>query len=549
MKGLLTLTKMQLKDKIDFSAFKSVKKAIFKVVLTLLKFAVITAVIFAGFYILSYLRLISLLPGIPQSFMTIVFTFMYSLSIVVCIFGMMKSFYFAKDNQVLLTMPVSRTTVFTSKLVVYYIYEFIRNLTYLLPLFVAYGMINSVPWFYYLWLIPMMFILTLLPVALGALLSIPLLLITTIVKNNKWLEYILVALFIGGIVTLLVLTINAIPENFDLIGSWGTTFQEIQTFMTKFTKDFAPFYYTVTTVCGVQYSIATSWFTAEQWFSVLGVIGACVIALALAYLLVQPLFFKMTSTPFEYRKKKVNKTFHNKKTNGFLSMIKKEIVLTYRTSDKFYGLLTSVIGMPLVILLLNKIITAMDTRYAGMQMGFIFNILLIMIMTLSSSINLAHAYSEEGASSYLLKTNPKSYYEMVCGKFVFQGICMVISLLTTVIIMSKFIGLSNSDATLVFFTILLFYVAHLFMSAEQDVMNPQTQQYQTTGGHYRDPNDIRSFLYAYMISAFVAFFAWFLMAENPEVVWGKMLFIAVLFVSFRTYLFFSKVKVYFKERQ
>ena len=236
MEGLLTLTKMQLKDKIDFSAFKSVKKAIFKVVLTLLKFVVITAIIYVGFYVLSYLRLISLLPGIPQTFLTIVFTFMYSLSIIVCVFGMMKSFYFAKDNQVLLTMPVSRTTVFTSKLVVYYIYEFIRNLTYFLPLFVAYGMINSVPWFYYLWLIPMMFILTLLPVALGALLSIPLLLITTIVKNNKWLEYILVALFIGGIVTLLVLTINAIPENFDLIGSWGTTFWEIQDFLAKFTK-------------------------------------------------------------------------------------------------------------------------------------------------------------------------------------------------------------------------------------------------------------------------------------------------------------------------
>lgn len=549
MKGLLTLTKMQLKDKIDFSAFKSVKSAIFKVVLTLLKFVVITAIIYVGFYVVSFLRLISLLPGIPQSFMTIVFTFMYILSIIVCVFGMMKSFYFAKDNQVLLTMPVSRSTVFTSKLVVYYIYEFIRNLTYLLPLFVAYGMINSVPWFYYLWLVPMMFILTLVPVAIGALLSIPLLFITAVVKNNKWLEYVLVVLFIGGVVTLLVLTINAIPENFDLIGSWGTTFQEIQTLMNKFIKSFAPFYYAVISVCGVQYSIVTSWFTAEQWLSVLGLIGVCAVALGLAYLLVRPLFFKMTSTPFEYRKKKVNKQISNHKSNGFLSMIKKEIVLTYRTSDKFYGLLTSVIGMPLVILLLNKIISAMDTRYAGMQMGFIFNILLIMIMTLSSSINLAHAYSEEGASSYLLKTNPKSYYEMVCGKFVFQATCMTLSLLATVIIMSNFIGLSNGDTTLVYFTILLFYVAHLFMSAEQDVMNPQTQQYQTTGGHYRDPNDIRSFLYAYLISAFVAFVAWFFMSENDVNVWGKMLLIAILFVSLRTFLFFSKIKVYFKERQ
>lgn len=549
MEGLLTLTKMQLKDKIDFSAFKSVKKAIFKVVLTLLKFVVITAIIFAGFYILSYLRLISLLPGIPQSFLTIVFTFMYSLSIIVCVFGMMKSFYFAKDNQVLLTMPVSKTTVFTSKLVVYYIYEFIRNLTYLLPLFVAYGMINSLPWFYYLWLIPMMFILTLLPVALGALLSIPLLLITTIVKNNKWLEYILVVLFIGGVVTLLVLTINAIPENFDLIGSWGTTFWEIQDFLAKFTKSFAPFFYIIVSVCGLQYGVSFRMFGGIQWISLLVIIGVCAVTLALAYLLVQPLFFKMTSTPFEYRKKKVNKQISNHKSNGFLSMMKKEIVLTYRTSEKFYSLLTSVIGMPLVILLLNKILAAMDTRLAGMQMGFAFNILLLMIMALSSSINIAHAYSEEGASSYLLKTNPKSYYEMLFGKFTFQAICMIFSILTSVIIMSKFIGFSNLDATLVFFTVVMFYVAHLFMSAEQDVMNPQTQQYQTTGGHYRDPNDIRSFLFAYLISAFVAYFAYFLMKENPGVVWGKMLFIAMAFLAFRTYLFTSKIKVYFKERQ
>ena len=126
---------------------------------------------------------------------------------------------------------------------------------------------------------------------------------------------------------------------------------------------------------------------------------------------------------------------------------------------------------------------------------------------------------------------------------------MIFSILTSVIIMSKFIGFSNLDATLVFFTVTLFYVAHLFMSAEQDVMNPQTQQYQTTGGHYRDPNDIRSFLYAYLISAFVAYFAYFLMKENPGVVWGKMLFIAMAFLALRTYLFTSKIKVYFKERQ
>ncbi len=549
MKGLLTLTSMQLKDKIDFSAFKSVKGSIFKVVLTLLKFVILTAVIYVGFYVLSFLRLVSLLPGIPQDFMTILFAFMYVLEIVVCVFGMMKSFYFSKDNQVLLTMPTKRTTVFTSKLVVYYVYELIRNLTYLLPLFVAYGMINSLPWYYFLWLVPMIFVLTLLPVCLGALLSIPMLFVTSFVKNNKWLEYFLVVVLIGGVVTILILTINAIPSNFDLVGSWGTTFWEIQDFMEKFSKAFAPIHYVIISVCGVQYGSTFSMFGKDQMLSFLAIIGVCVAILALAYLLVKPLFFKMTSSPFEYKKKKVEKKISNRKANGFVSMMKKEFVLTYRTSEKFYALLVSVLGAPILILLLNKIFNAMDTRLAGAQMAFAFNVLLIMIVALSSSINIAHACSEEGGSSYLFKTSPKSFFSLLFGKLSLQVISMTLSTLACVIIMSLFNGLSVLDSILLFLTVEMFYLSHVLMSSEYDFMNSQVEQYQTTGGHHRDPNDVKSFLMAYLISAFVAYFAYFLMNENPTLVWPKMFLVGVLFFAFRIWLYVSKVKVYFKEKQ
>ena len=50
MKGLKTLVMMQLKDKLDMSFAKSVKQTIFRVVFSLLKFAVITAVIYLAFY-------------------------------------------------------------------------------------------------------------------------------------------------------------------------------------------------------------------------------------------------------------------------------------------------------------------------------------------------------------------------------------------------------------------------------------------------------------------------------------------------------------------
>ena len=118
-----SLVLMQLKDKLDWSFLKSKKKTIFKVVTTLLKFAVITALIYFAFYILSYLRLVSLLPGVPLNLFTALLTIMVFLSIIVCSFGLVKTLYHAKDNALLLTLPAKRTTVFTSKLIVYYIYE------------------------------------------------------------------------------------------------------------------------------------------------------------------------------------------------------------------------------------------------------------------------------------------------------------------------------------------------------------------------------------------------------------------------------------------
>ena len=129
MRALKTLVMMQLKDKIDMSFLSSWKKALFKTIFWLIKFALITAIIYLALYVLSYLRVVSILPGIPQNFMVCVFTLMLLLSLFVCTVGMSRSLYFAKDNQVLLTLPASRTEIFTSKIIVYYIYELIRNVT------------------------------------------------------------------------------------------------------------------------------------------------------------------------------------------------------------------------------------------------------------------------------------------------------------------------------------------------------------------------------------------------------------------------------------
>ena len=547
MGGLKTLCKMQLKDRINLSFLKSVKQTIFKVVLSLLKFALITVVIYFGFYILSYLRLVSLLPGVPENLFEVIFTCLMLLSIIVCSFGLVKTLYFAKDNFMLLTMPVDRTKVFLSKLIVFYIYEFIRNLNYFLPLLVAYGLINKMPFYYFFWLVLAMFIITLIPVCIGALLSIPLMYIQNFVKSYKFLEYTLVVVLIAGVSVGLILVINSIPANFDLIGTWGTTFWNIQNFLNTFNKIFMPFTWMSIAIVGKRYGISNNLFRLEQWISILIILGGLAIIFGLTYLLVRPMYFHMASTPFEYKKDKVTKTIPNKKQNAFWSGVVKDFKLNFRTPSKFYSLVAVIIGLPTSIFLLNKIYSAMDTRLTGTNMSIAFNILLILLIALSSNTMLAHVYSEEGNARYQLKTNPKPQMNSLVSKLVINVIGMTLSILITVIIFASFLKINVLNTILIFVFIESLYLGHMLHSVELDIMNPQTQRYQTEGDNLSNPNDIKSVIFAFLISIIFAFITYFLISENMNIVWTKVMLVAVVYMLIRTWLFVNKVKVYYKE--
>ncbi len=547
MGGFITLCKMQLKDRTNLSFLKSTKQTIFKIVLSLVKFVLITVVIYFGFYILSFLRLVSLLPGVPENLIEVIFTCLMLLSIIVCTFGLVKTLYFTKDNVMLLTMPVDRTKVFLSKLIVYYIYEFIKNINFFLPLLVSYGLINKMPFYYYPWLIVAMFIITLIPVCIGALLSISLMYIQNFIKSYKFLEYSLVALSIAVVSVGLILIINAIPTNFDLIGTWGTTFWKIQNFLNTFNKIFAPFAWMSIAIVGKRYGISNNLFGLEQWIAILVILGGIAIIFGLTCLLVRPMYFHMASTPFEYKKEKVTKEIPNIKRNAFLSGVIKDFKLTFRTPSKFYSLVAVIIGLPASIFLLNKIYSAMDTRLTGTNMSIAFNILLILLISLSSNTSLAHVYSEEGNARYQLKTNPKPQMMSLVSKLVISAIGMTLSILGTVIIFACFLKVNIINTILIFVFVESLYLGHLLHSVELDIMNPQTQRYQTEGDNLSNPNDLKSIIYAFLLSIIFAFITYFLISENMNIVWTKVMMIAVAYMLVRVWLFVNKVKVYYTE--
>lgn len=547
MKTLFPLVAMQLKDKLDFNFKANWRKTLFKVIFDIIKFMVITGLIYAGLYVLSILRLVDLTAGIPDKFLLIIFTIMMMLSFLTCTIGLVKSLYYAKDNQFLLTMPTSRVNIFFSKLIVYYLYELIRNIYFLLPLFIAFGMVNGYTFLYFVWSILAVIWLTALSVMVGAILSIPAMYISMLTKNIKPLLYIITLAFIGFIVWGLVALINLIPTNFNLIESWGTTFWEIQDFINKFYTIFIPFAWILEAVIGTRYGVTHSMLYGRQWLCLLGSILVVVALIIICYFIVRPLFFHFASSPFEYKRNYDLKPKRNKKHPAFISALKNEIIKYLRTPSSLFVLLGTAIGMPIAILLLNKIYNAMDTRLQGAYMTIMFNILVIMLILLSSSVTMASVYSRDGNSAYLSKTNPQPYFNSLIVRLIPNAVLMTISLIVTVVVLKDHAS-SFINPTLLFFCLESFYLGHLLWSAELDLMNPQIEQYAETGTHTYNPNEIKSTLYALVISALLAVITFLLIGEGVTAYWIKAMIVGIVFFIVRLYFYIMKIKVFYKEK-
>lgn len=543
------LVMMQLKDKLNFSIFKSKKKTAFKIIWVIVGMAVVTAIIFLLFKLTVLFHVFSFVKVFNFRAFLILMTIVLVLSFVSCLSNITQTLYFAKDNPVLLTMPVKNSTIFMSKIIVCYVYELVKNCSFMLPMLVAYGLVMNLPFVFYLWIIFIVMFITLFMVILSGLLSIPAMFVAIALKKHRVLEFIVLALIAGGLAFGIVKLILAIPTDIDLVRDWGRIFWQIQDFLAGFATVFAPFAWLLQFMCGTSYFSSTFTPISLQNFAVFGVlVGAIILSLVLIHFLAKPLFLKMASTPFEYKRKTNFKNKQNFKKATFFSVVWQETKQIFRTPNTFYGILTVAILMPILVLLQNQIFSAMDIRLAGKIMVVAFNVLIILLLMFSSSSNFASLFSREGNSGYLTKTLPVNPTKVLLAKPVFQVVIFSASILASVCIIKAYSTLSSGQATLLFFALLFAYVAHVCWSLEFDLMNPQNRLYQTTGKQLKNPNESKSIILGFVVAGLFAFVTYFLMNENSNTVFLKIFFIGLVFALVRIFFLTKRIKLYYKEK-
>ena len=547
LKKLKTLVMMQLKDKLDMSFVRSKRAMLFKIAAIIGQVVLSGVAFFVFFYLASRLKLFSFSGLVPSSLVTAMFTLMFALAVVTCTAGLTDTLYLTADNRVLLTLPTPSNMVFLSKFVLYFIFELKKNAMLLLPLYVAYGIVCHAVWYFYPWLLVCYVFVSLLPVAIGAVLSIPALYVSNFIRKYKWIQVVLTVVVAGlvgwGIITL----IGLMPENMNIAGRWGTISLTIQRWLDTFAGWVQPLNLINLMIMGGTAEIRSHLFTMNTLWGLLITLGTITVCTGLTYLLARPLFFKMASKQFEYEKSNLAKkrnTVHSGKLAPFVYELKRSL----RSSRFVLKLVVSLLILPIAVFFLNKTYAAMNTRLSGQYMTVGFTMLVSLLIVTSDNVSYASVYSVDGNARPIAKTQPIIPQISLVSRLVPRAVVIVLSTAAAAYFWKTVAGLTAGEATLLALTIIFVGLAHLLWSAEMDIMRPQHDQYATLGLSFDNPNERKSTVIAFLLSAGFAFWLYFIMNEGRTSAIIKVFAIAVVFLAARIYLYFARIRLYYAEK-
>ena len=408
--------------------------------------------------------------------------------------------------------------------------------------------------FLWMWL-PLLLIIA-LPVLLGAILSIPAMYVYRFFKKHTFLQLILFFASFSVVIFVVIYLINLIPDKIDLLNQWPSIKKAIYNFLVNVEHKLPPMRFLLRIIVGEQKYIDSD--------CVINIITVVKFALLLiidlvlafcAYLLARPFFFSIMAKSFETNKSK--EIFRkNVKHSKYSTFINKELKINLRTISISLNYLIVYIIVPILILLLNRLYGAMDLKYLGKILIFAFNILIICLPLLASNALVATYYSREGHAGKLKKVKPIYAIYPLMIKLVFNLCLSIPTIFVTVIIFGKSVDFNIWNIIIIGFAILFLHYGHMIYSALLDIMNPQNEQYESTGVVVDNPNENKSTILAFIISFAFALISFLLFNEsgvkygdgNYLVACLKLLLISTIYCGSCVILFLKKINAYYYER-
>ena len=513
----------------------SLKKRILTTLLKILCFAIVTAVIYVVLYLISSLFFFDLNLETFVGIILIIQVFdAFSVATTSSnvLFG-------KKENSMLLVYPCKHSEVFISKIIVFIYNEVKKSVFFLLPLMLAYGVVTKAGATYFVSLLPCWFLLCLFPVFIGTSFSVLITNVSKFLKRHLIIRAVLLVVVLTAVFFLVDYVLSLIPRPIRLIAIYGKFMEAVKNVFST------AYLYSLYYRC-----LGSLMFGESVFLNVLIVIGALAVVIAICFLAVMPFFFKTASSTAESSSTKRRKKSSNKTKGLFATFLDKEFKLLFRSSDNLNSAISVILVYPILIYVLNFILSAINTSQLGAFMTVAFNVMIITSLLSVYNSNAAMALSQEGEGFAILKMAPSNTIPVCYAKMTVIAIVNVLAVITSTLVLVYISNLTTIDLILMVFTILCVSLGTLMWNFELDVYSPKVRDYIVKGDSFTDnPNVSKAVLIGFIVSILAGVLSLLLLFDGYISGWIRVILLAVAFIVVRIYLLNTNLKAYFNDMQ
>ena len=343
MNKIIQLTKVFLKTSFRYKGTSNTKESSKgKKILTIIGAAILIAYIAGIFGVVSY-GMISMLNeiGQPAVFIGITLLSIALLLLIQTLISSMNLFYFSKDIEYILPLPLRPHEIVIAKFNTILITEYITVFAFLLVPFIIYGIVTGAGVLFYLYALLVLIVFPILPALISSIIVMLLMSITGIIKNKDKFQTIATTLMIVAIIAF----------SMSMTGMEETTDEETLQMLTQFNglvEQIDGYFITL----GDSIGALTSYNSVEGLYSITKLIIITFIAYVVFVLIAQKLYFKgAVGAIYSGKKKKArNKEIEYTRQSVAKSYIKKEFVQLFKNSIFFTQCILPSILMPAIIL-------------------------------------------------------------------------------------------------------------------------------------------------------------------------------------------------------
>ena len=460
-------------------------------------------------------------------------------SIISCLSSMMLTLFASKENTMLLAFPCNYSEIFLSKIIVFSLEEMKKNVYFMLPLLVGFGLNSEVGTMFWVQLPIIWLALCLMPVFIGAMLSIPAIFFKRFMQNHVWLYAVLMVMLFGGVFFSLFKILSSVQPPINIVAIYGRFIAGVkQAFITV--NKFALFYNWIGK--SLYGELTLVYFPLTIVIMLLLAVGCFFIAM--------PFYFKAASASNENSTTKQHRQIISKKGSLFGTFFRKELKIQLRTFQSVNSILIVVFLFPLITYVFNFLMAAINTSSMGVYMTVSFNMMIILSLLGTHNANSAAGISMEGNEFAVLKTAPSNTSVIAWAKLAVIGLVDLAALAMMAAMTLMTTRLAIIDVILLMTCILCISLGQIAWGFEFDIRKPKITEYATKGDGVTDnANVAKSMGFGFLVATLFGIIGLLLIAENYTSGWVRLVGLSVGFMLARFYLLRSNLKAYFEDIQ